>query len=457
MFDYLQKYNNLPKEMRDKLSSSQTVAVVDELEKKYGISLAPAVIKIAVKDVDINGLAGYFGQEFKLDEKRAGELSHDLREKIFKDLLVYLGVAKKSELEIKPESPRRTSFFISAEDEKEIRELAEKIGAPAENLSPENQTEEKISRIIKNLQINFGSELLAGRFKNILKTYIRGIRGKIETKQAFIKPIESGGLGFDSVSAEKILLAVDKNSQLPAGEALGVKTFPKIKVAEDELSKEKLNQLRSVGVRDFDYDLSSLKKAAAPKLDLAHELAPGVPVLFEKKAALEKEKIKAEKELISEKISKEKIAPPPFIKAKEPDFSPRIESASQKIRIMPQTGGKVKMDDIKFEPRTMGPIDELRYMNLINFRRLDKNPLRATEKIKEKINLLEEEYSKKLEGIKAWRLSPLNKLYLEMGSLSISAGKPIGAVIEERKTAGKDFLNNQEFEAIIKLNKDLRF
>lgn len=457
MFDYLQKYNNLPKEMRDKLSSSQTVAVVDELEKKYGISLAPAVIKIAVKDVDINGLAGYFGQEFKLDEKKAQNLSDDLREKIFKDLLVYLGISKKSELGIRPESPSRTSFFISAEDEKEIRELAEKIGAPAENLSSEDQTEEKINRIIKNLQINFGSELLAGRFKNILKTYIRGIRGKIETKQAFIKPVESGGLGFDSVSAEKILLAVDKNSQLPVGEALSIKTFPKIKVAEDEINKEKLKQLRDVGVRDFDYDLSSLKKAAAPKLDLAHELAPGVPALFEKKVAPEKEKIKAEKEPILEKIPKEKIAPPPFVKVKEPDFSSRAESVSQKIRIMPQTGGKVKMDDIKFEPRIMGPIDELRYMNLINFRRLDKNPLRATEKIKEKINLLEDEYKRKLEGIKAWRLSPLNKLYLEMGGLSISDKKPIGIVIEERKAAGKDFLNDQELEAIIKLNKDLRF
>ena len=79
-------------------------------------------------------------------------------------------------------------------------------------------------------------------------------------------------------------------------------------------------------------------------------------------------------------------------------------------RPMAKTGGKIKMEDVKFEPKTMGPIDELRHMNLINFRRFDKDPFKAVEKIKEKISLFENEYRKKLEGIKAWRLSPLNKL-----------------------------------------------
>jgi dsDNA-specific endonuclease/ATPase MutS2 len=115
------------------------------------------------------------------------------------------------------------------------------------------------------------------------------------------------------------------------------------------------------------------------------------------------------------------------------------------------------MEDVIFQPRIMGPIDELKYMSLINFRRLDKDPFKAAEKIKEKINLLEEEYSKKVEGIKAWRSSPVNRLYLQMGEASISHKKPIDVIIEERRNEGKEYLNNKEFEAIINLNRELRF
>jgi hypothetical protein len=119
---------------------------------------------------------------------------------------------------------------------------------------------------------------------------------------------------------------------------------------------------------------------------------------------------------------------------------------------------KVKIEDVKYVPRVMGPLDEIKYMDLINFRRLDREPSKSAEKIKNKIHLLEEEdYGKKLEGIKFWRLSPINKLYLEIGRLSISENKPIDVIIEERKMAGVDYLTADEFKVIMDLNKSLRF
>jgi len=73
-------------------------------------------------------------------------------------------------------------------------------------------------------------------------------------------------------------------------------------------------------------------------------------------------------------------------------------------------------------------------------------------------NLLEEEdYAKKLEGIKLWRRSPINKLYLEIGSLSISENKPVDVIIEERKLNNQEYLTADEFNAIMDLNKSLRF
>ena len=106
----------------------------------------------------------------------------------------------------------------------------------------------------------------------------------------------------------------------------------------------------------------------------------------------------------------------------------------------------------------MGPLDEIKYMDLINFRRLDREPVKSAEKIKSKINLLaEEDYGKRLEGVKFWRLSPINKLYLEIGSSSISENKPVDVIIEERKMAGLDYLTADEFKVIMDLNKSLRF
>ena len=119
---------------------------------------------------------------------------------------------------------------------------------------------------------------------------------------------------------------------------------------------------------------------------------------------------------------------------------------------------KVKVEDVKYVPRVMSPLDELKYLDLVNFRRLDKEPGKIVEKIKNKIDLLAEDgYGLRLEGVKFWRMSPVSRLYLEIGRLSISRNKPVDVIIEERKIAGGEFLTSEEFKAIMDLNKSLRF
>ena len=109
-------------------------------------------------------------------------------------------------------------------------------------------------------------------------------------------------------------------------------------------------------------------------------------------------------------------------------------------------------------PKLMGPIEELRDMNLVNFRRLGDDAEVAIRKVREKINLLEEEgYSKKLAGISAWRQSPIYKLYLRTGQESINGGKSVIDVIEGKRERGEDYVTSREFSAIMDLNKSLRF
>lgn len=513
MFDYLQKYNNLPKEVRDKVSSPEIISVIEILEKKYGFSLAGTIMQIVIKDIKINDLVKYFAENFKLDEEKSRLLAEDLKKKVFKDLVDYLGLKKivsenlniskpqfkakppKMEIEKKSEtSKRESSFYFSEEDEKEIKELTKKIGGYSESSSLDNNIEETLDEIISKIKINFGSQLLSDRFRKILKIYLKGVRDRLETKQTLAKSLDSGGLGFDAESVEKVLLIADGNKSKEI--ELKIIQPSRIKIPEDEIKNEKLavsteskqaEDLKKAGIRDIDYDLNSLKKAKKQlnKLDTSHELAPPPPTIQQTRQESRRTKLAPPKpkkkpkflnSLFNKKEDVKDEIPQTAVSASAQPASPtaslslggslggRDEQKTETIDVKTtvafrkphQANGKIKMDDIKFEPKIMGPIDELRYMNLINFRRLDDDPLKAAEKIKEKIHILEE-YSKKMEGIKAWRLSPANGLYLKMGEASISKKKPIDVIIKERKSSGKDYLNPQEFEAIIKLNKSLRF
>jgi len=121
-------------------------------------------------------------------------------------------------------------------------------------------------------------------------------------------------------------------------------------------------------------------------------------------------------------------------------------------------GGKQRMDDIKPVSRVMNPIDELRYLNLLNFRRLGDSPEEGINKIKEKLDLLEKEsYEKKIAGIQAWRKNPLNQLYLEITRESIEQGKPVKEVLVKRKEEKRDSLSVQELQAMVAFNREIMF
>ncbi len=116
------------------------------------------------------------------------------------------------------------------------------------------------------------------------------------------------------------------------------------------------------------------------------------------------------------------------------------------------------MVDVRAKPLAVGPIDELRLFSLIDFRRLDSNPKQAAARLKEKVKLLEDEsYEKMVEGVRAWRVSPLHSLYVALGQEGLMSNKSIAEVIQARKAAGQNTLTEPEFEAVMELNKSLRF
>jgi len=112
-----------------------------------------------------------------------------------------------------------------------------------------------------------------------------------------------------------------------------------------------------------------------------------------------------------------------------------------------------RVEDVKFTPKLIGPIDELANMKIEDFRRLAKEPEIAVQKILAKLELLEgESIVKKNQGVSALKTSPLYKAYAEIMNKAIKEGKSFNQAITENP-----IMSVSEFKAIMDLNKSLKY
>jgi hypothetical protein len=449
MLPYLQKFNELPEELKSQVSSDKAMKNISTLEKKYGFSLATLVMRVMVRDISILDLAKFFVFENKLDAKESEKLVEDLKEKVFFGVASYLGFSlhrpeikdnlglsenSVSVNQLNPEQENNiasSNFFFSSEDEEEVKQLAKKL----ENFKSEKE-EKKVPQVnaskiaektMKDSNTSFGSQDLIDRFKSILNTYIRGIRNRVDTKHTLTKAINSGGLEISEIYAENILSIADFNKKEEEKNLLedSKKEDPKV---EEIKKKERKHGGLDFGARDLDYDFSKMTAKESNTQQTINKVQYA-------------EEGTQQETHSAQHSSAEKVTINP----------PRIKETAK-------AGGKVKMEDVKYVPKLTGPIDELREMDLINFRRLSSDPEGASNKINEKIEFLESEsYSQRLAGIKAWRESPINKMYLQVGTESIGGKGNINDVIRSKNINDNNFLSQEEMEAIMELNRKLRF
>ena len=117
------------------------------------------------------------------------------------------------------------------------------------------------------------------------------------------------------------------------------------------------------------------------------------------------------------------------------------------------------LDAVAFSsPQLMGLTGELRAMTLAEFRRLGRDSVEAERKVLQKIAILSQEsFEKKLEGIRAFRGSPLQGVYLSLVSESLRLGRPVRSLAQEKRAAGQDVLSPEEITSMISINNQLQF
>ncbi|MDP3836504.1 MAG: hypothetical protein Q8Q67_00090 [bacterium] len=495
MFDYLQQFNKLPKELREKVSSPAAMEILSSLESKYGVSLAMLVMQVMIKQVLVKDLTSHFISEFGLSSDKARSLSSELQERLLFAVSTYLGI--------------RPVSMLSSED-KELEVLMKENG------------------------IVLPSQDLISRCRQILLTYRKGVRTKIDARSALERPVEVGGLSLDPAAADRLLRALDQPKM-----AAPIAASVSAQAAINDL----INKSEASNTYDFKAALAKgeIKPPAAladkfkptlTKLDVSHEIeapdpefaiaapdeakqlmrpavrtAPSAPVtptipatpatatpIVSAPVATQADLTPpvAPPQIVPTTTEKEPVVsapapirinrPPAAVKAgmwsklfkgtsgpapeaasyvaRNLEEEVRAASMHNNVRVRPAASSehRPKMDDVKLKPKVMGPIEELRYLDLVNFRRLGASPKEITSKVVTKIRLLEKDgYDRMVEGVKAWRQSPVNRLYVRITHEAVVKGIPLREAVASREAEQKEVLTMEEIEAIVAMNNSLMF
>jgi len=499
MFDYLQKFNSLPKDLRDRVSSPRVMTAVTELESKYKVDLAMTVMKVMIKSLAVKDLPAYFINDSSLTPPVAENLTRELKEKVFFAVSEYLGLTA------------------------EVRAF---------------DLDRDIEVLIKEAGLVLPSANLVSRFKNILAIYLRGVRSKIDTRSSLAKDVKIGGLNLSPVEIDRVLKACDGKKIMGSGPSQdSVVKIPSVKAPamfslppeeydlkralESGATKPVVKETKIANKLDPGHEIVAPVKQldlAAPEkqLDLprvpvkpipspvAHPIIHQAPQIQQKTSGLTPLKVPTApirpvapqpvaaikpvvpvkpavaikpivpvKPVVSSFLAglfqkKKVVSAPPVVKQVSPVAKPVIPvknivppSPAQVADRRPTTApsaARPQMHDVKPVPKVMGPIEELQFLDPLNFRRLGKMPDEATAKIFAKIKLLEKEgYDKMVSGVRAWRQSPTNRLYLRLGQEAIASGVFLKDAVATRQKSGQECLSMEEIEAIVNLNSKLVF
>ncbi len=94
----LEKFRELPVDFRETVGGVDSLAVVRNLEKKYGANLSFVVVLVAIGELSLKTLPGYFSEKYGFSEEDADDLVEELIDGIFSHLSQNKKALSKDEL-----------------------------------------------------------------------------------------------------------------------------------------------------------------------------------------------------------------------------------------------------------------------------------------------------------------------------------------------------------------------
>ncbi|MEI6287971.1 MAG: hypothetical protein WCP18_00070 [bacterium] len=484
----LQKFNQLPAEIRNKLSSPSMLAVVKQLEVQYGVKLNLAFLKLAVGDLRPGEFNDYLREKFNLNK----DVSDIIRERLSR-LLVGVGltpVVAGVSGETSKNRSGEAGFSFSIEDDADVSRFKDL-----------ESTEIKIKNyeaLAENVIAEFGyknkDESLRTRLKNLIMSRLKDVRDEFELIEHLKKNKEVGGMELGEEEIDKLLKLIRQSPDKKISDQVILPTTETKVETKIEFPVKKVEPIKTPAItlqakkQTETQQYQSPKNLSAKPVEIKStqentpsiEMEDGLPVLKMPEELmippheldLKKSQSLSEDKPIEKKPDYQKKPEPtlhakqlPVINnnAKQPPVMmaqpvPYLAKKSMPPKLSKISSSRPSLDDVKFTPKLQGPIEELNNMTLIDWRRLGEKTESRIAKIKEKLNLLEKDsYGRRLQGIEAWNKNEINKFYRLLGQESLVSGQEVESIIKERLEKGLPTLTLEEFHSVMELNRDLRY
>ncbi|MFH1405354.1 MAG: hypothetical protein ABIH21_04655 [Patescibacteria group bacterium] len=312
---------------------------------------------------------------------------------------VAFDLEEKGEPKVQPKNKIDT---FNSDDEADIKKMAEFIISIDISKSSIKKPDPKQIAVQIDSSLNLGLQAkgLIDRFIQIIDSRILNVRDAFQTRQQIEQPVGNGGLAISGKQLADVM------------------TF--VEAGYDSIRKQ----------------LQEMKKGEKEKY------------LQMKKG--EKQKVEEEKRKQQEQLNKRyeqltgkfQVAPEKIQKA--------VMDVSVSDKTLRQSNGsKPKVDDIRFKAHLVGPIQEIGEMSIVEFRRVASDPNVAVEKIGDKLELIASQgFNQKLEAVKAWRNSPLYRMFNDLSQKALFSATDINAILSKEKNG----LSPEEYRAVAKLN-----
>lgn len=455
------------------------------MSRAKGVRVDSQVKEVLVRPVDFGGLG--------LDSESA-----DKTIKAISDIIASVPVMSEDEYtdwlaeeaRKKTEAEQRSKEAeIKTSEDKEIAEIKAKMPPPAKVLTV---LDSAVEQAYASLTWKPTDEYLINRLRHIISSRMRDVRSSLEVEQLLQRDTKVGGVGLEKDKAHELAKQIEAAYTVSHEQVLNEeKQKIDMQMVEQKAKiEERKRREAEEHAKWYQEKILSRKQGEDQKKQLAEQMKQSFMANAEQPPAPEAHPVdikeaKKEKERFGEMIPAVAAgaapiatplkpqppvpsAKPPVPTSLPPLSAPQapIQAARNEVKVSKDTivkqplaaGLKPRIEDVKYGPRLVSLVDELKNITLSEFRRLAKDPQAAADKIYQKIETLGgESFEKRTQGVTALQSSPLQRSYLSLVGESFGQGKSVQELADAKRAAGQDTLSPVEIAAVISLNSKLHY
>lgn len=345
---------------------------------------------------------------------------------------------------VEPAKEGAKADVFTTEDEAEVKRVAEQRKSAMETPSLITDTKAAAEKIAADVKLSFATGELKTRFEHIIDARLRDVRDGFETRAKLEAATDQGGNGLSGAQLVAVMEMVEQMDAMHhKALAAGMEQKKQQALAE---KAEKAQQAENVQVQEAQVMAKRYAEITGKAPTELVTPTPSRPTATPAAQAVQQREQQIDTAKVKAAIEAAKVP--------GPTVTPVLSEAS----IPSAPSGRPKVEDIRFERKLAGPVEELRLLTIVDFRRLSKDARQATQKIHDKVELVSQEgYDQRISAIKAWRESPLSQMYVALSREALISGKGIAQVLAQKRAAGEDVPTDDELKAIVELNGTLRF